>query len=279
VTGAAGMLGGAVVRRLQTAGAAVTALDRAACDLADATAVAECFAQHHPAAIVHCAAYTDVDGCERDRERAWRDNTRAAENVARAGAVLGAALIHLSTDYVFDGEKQAPYVEDDPPAPLNVYGKTKLEAEQAVRAHAPAHCIVRTSWVFGPGGRNFVRTMAELLRTRTEIRVVNDQTGSPTYTLDLAAALVEVTALGLRGTFHLTNAGSCTWYDFAVAIGSRLATAARIMPCTTAEFPRPARRPRNSVLDGRRAAAAGVAPLRSWRAALDDYLAGGMEAA
>jgi len=272
------MLGSAVAERC-AARHAVQRLVRADCDLADATAVADSFAAHRPTDVIHCAAYTDVDGCERDPERAWRDNTRAAENVARATAVLGARLVHLSTDYVFDGSKPTPYVEDDAPAPLNVYGKTKLAAEAAVRAHVPRHCIVRTSWVFGPGGRNFVRTMAGLLRTRDEVRVVNDQIGSPTYTRDLAVALGAVVEGDLDGTLHVTNTGACSWYEFAAAIAARLGSTARVLPCSSAEFPRPARRPHNSVLEGTRALEAGLAPLRPWHAALDDYLARLPEAA
>ena len=273
------MLGSAVVQRLTQEQQVVQPLVRADCDLADATAVAEWFATHRPTHVVHCAAYTDVDGCERDRDRAWRDNTRAAENVARAAALLGARLLHLSTDYVFDGAKPAPYVEEDATAPLSVYGKTKLEAEQAVRKFAPRHCIVRTSWVFGPGGRNFVRTMSELLRTRDEVRVVDDQIGAPTYTLDLATALSEAIGLELEGTFHVTNAGTCSWYGFAAAIAARIESPARVLPCITAEFPRPARRPQNSILDCSRAQAAGLTSLRPWEEALDDYLARLREAA
>lgn len=265
------MLGRAVVAELESA-YTVLPLVRAECDLADAAAVSRWFAVRSPHDVVHCAAYTDVDGCESDPERAWRDNVEATANVARAAAAAGAGLVHVSTDYVFDGRKVGPYDESDAPAPLGVYGKSKLEAERRVAALAPRHVIVRTSWVFGPGGRNFVRTIAGLLRRQDSIRVVDDQTGSPTYTLDLAAALRHVVEAGAQGTMHVTNDGVCTWYGLAAAIAARLGTRCRVLPCTTAEFPRPAPRPHNSVLSNARYRAAGLPPLRPWQAALDAYL-------
>lgn len=265
------MLGRAVVDAFED-GYAVLPLARADCDLADAGAARTWFALRAPQVIVHCAAYTDVDGCESDPERAQRDNVEATANVARAAAAADALLCHLSTDYVFDGTKPGPYAESDAPAPLGIYGRTKLEAERAVVRLAPRHVIVRTSWVFGPGGRNFVRTIAGLLRQREVIRVVDDQMASPTYTRDLAAALRHIVAAGVKGTLHVTNAGTCTWYGLAAAIGNRRGTRCRIEACTTAEFPRPAPRPRNSVLANARYRSAGLPALRSWEDALDAYL-------
>jgi dTDP-4-dehydrorhamnose reductase len=272
VTGAGGMLGRAVLARLAATGDAI-AHRRADCDLADAGATQDWFAAHRPNVIVHCAAWTDVDGCESDPERAWRDNATATRNVAQAAAATGAALLHMSTDYVFDGEKPGPYVEDDPPAPLGVYGRTKVAAEEEVRRHAPRAWIVRTSWLFGAGGRNFVRTIAGLLAERDEIRVVADQVGSPTYTPDLAQCLEAILERGAFGVYHVTNAGACSWFELAAAIAVRLGSAARVVPCTSAEFPRRARRPRNSVLDCGFYRAQGLPAARPWGAALDDYLA------
>ena len=271
MTGANGMLGRAVVERF-AARHDVVPHRRTDSDLADLHATVRWILDQHPNHIVHCAAWTDVDGCESDPERAWRDNTWATRHVALAAQLAGASLCHVSTDYVFDGEKPEPYVEDDPPGPLGVYGETKLAAELEVLRHAPSHWIVRTSWLFGPGGRNFVRTVAGLLAEREEIRVVDDQRGAPTHVDDVAAGLVALVDTAAFGTYHLTNSGDCTWYGLAVAIGSRLGTRCRILPCTSAEYPRPARRPRNSRLAMRRWEEAGLPPPRPWQLAVDDYL-------
>ena len=266
------MLGGAVTSRF-AATHDVCAHTRADADLGDLDAVLRWFEARAPQLIVHCAAWTDVDGCEGDPDRAWRDNATATRHVALAAAATGAALVHVSTDYVFDGEKPLPYREDDARAPLGVYGRTKAAAEEHVERHAPRAWIARTSWLFGPGGRNFVRTIAGLLAERDEIRVVDDQRGAPTYTHDLALGLHALACGAPFGTYHVTNDGHCTWFEFATAIAARLRSRARVVPCSTAEFPRPARRPRNSVLDAAASHARGLPALRRWEAALDDYLA------
>jgi dTDP-4-dehydrorhamnose reductase len=271
VTGAAGMLGRAVVTEF---GALydVVPHDLPTGDLADMRPTLDWMEAQQPALIVHCAAWTDVDGCEADPERAWSSNAAATRNVALAARACDADLIHISTDYVFDGTKPDPYLEDDTPAPLGVYGTTKLAAEEHVRRHAPRAWIVRTSWLFGPGGRNFVRTIAGLLRERDVVRVVDDQRGAPTYTLDLARALRTLVEHAPAGLYHVTNAGACSWYELAQAIRARLASGGRVLPCSTAEFPRPARRPANSRLEMARWRAAGLPEPRAWTAALDDYL-------
>jgi dTDP-4-dehydrorhamnose reductase len=271
VTGAAGMLGSAAVQEFAAHGT-VIAHTRADSDLADAAATMRWFATQRPGVIVHCAAWTDVDGCESDPSRAWRDNVEATHSVVSAARDTGAALCHLSTDYVFDGEKTAAYAETDPVRPLGVYGQTKWAAEEAVRGYERAW-IVRTSWVFGPGGRNFVRTIAGLLRSRSEVRVVNDQRGSPTYTRDLAVALHAIVRSGTFGLYHVTNAGSCTWFEFAQEIRERLGTSCAVLPCTTAEFPRAAPRPRNSVLEPAFYRGQGLPAPRAWQEALVAYLA------
>lgn len=271
VTGAAGMLGSIAVQEFAARGA-VIAHTRADCDLADADATRRWFTARNPDLIVHCAAWTDVDGCEGDPARAWRDNAAATRSVVQAAQETGAALCHVSTDYVFDGEKPTAYVEDDPTAPLGVYGRTKLAAEDAVLEYAARAWIVRTSWVFGPRGRNFVRTMAGLLLTRTEVRVVNDQRGSPTYTRDLAAGLHRIVRGGAFGLYHFTNSGACTWFELAQAIRTRLGATCSVFPCATVEFPRPARRPRNSVLAPGFYRAQGLPEPRPWTDALAAYL-------
>jgi dTDP-4-dehydrorhamnose reductase len=271
VTGAAGMLGSAVVAAFGQDWDVVPHR-RADSDLADLHDTAAWIAARAPQVVVHCAAYTDVDGCESQPERAWRDNAWATRNVALACQLSGAALCHISTDYVFDGAKPEPYVETDATAPLNVYGASKLAAELHVRRHAPHAWIARTSWVFGPGGRNFVRTMRGLLQERDSVRVVDDQRGAPTYTHDLAAALAGLVETAAYGTYHVTNAGACSWYELAQRIGARTQSHCRIEPCTSAEFPRPARRPRNSCLAPVAWRAAGLPGLRPWTEAVDAYL-------
>jgi dTDP-4-dehydrorhamnose reductase len=270
VTGATGMLGQAVVAEWDSEDVLVP-LTRAEVDLAQSGAI-EVLVKVAPAVIVHCAAWTDVDGCESDVDRAFRDNGLATRNVAIAAQRLDATLVHVSTDYVFDGSKESPYREYDVPAPLGVYGRSKRWAEEVVQALARKHCIVRTSWLFGPGGHNFVRTMSKAMTTRDRVRVVDDQQGSPTYSIDLARALRRLVDSGLQGTFHVSNSGQCTWYGLARRIAERLGLSCRIEPCTTAEFPRPAPRPRNSVLDSWGWTRSGFEVLRPWQEALDDYL-------
>ena len=272
VTGAGGMLGSAVVEELRSAHE-VLPLRRSDCDLADAASTRTRLATLAPDVVVHCAAWTDVDGCEGDPERAWRENTVATENVSRAVVAAGARLLLASTDYVFDGALSRPYREDDTTAPLNVYGRSKRAAEEHVLALGESGCIVRTSWLFGPGGRHFVRTMARLLRSPEEVRVVDDQVGSPTYTIDLAAALRLLLEARGSGLYHVTNTGHCSWYEFAAAIAAALQPAGRVRPCRSDEFPRPARRPRNSVLDNGRFLRQGLPALRYWQEALQAYLA------
>jgi len=271
VTGAGGMLGRAVVAELRGTHE-VLPLVRADCDLADTARTRAVLAAFAPQAILHCAAWTDVDGCEADPERARSENTVATANVADAARECGARLLAVSTDYVFDGALERPYREDDAMAPLNVYGRTKRAGEESVLRLGANALVVRTSWLFGPGGRNFVRTMAGLLRTQDEVRVVGDQIGSPTYTLDLAPALGRLVESEHSGILHVTNSGVCSWYELAAAIEAELATGCRLVPCRSDEFPRPARRPRNSVLDNGRYHASGSLPLRPWRAALHAYL-------
>ncbi len=271
VTGAAGMLGRAVVEAFAV-DHAVQPLHRADCDLTDDERTRRVITKHAPHIIVHCAAWTDVDACEGDPERAMRENGDATRHVAEAAHDVDAALCYVSTDYVFDGSKPFPYLEDDPTAPINAYGRSKRAGEEHVLDRVPRSWVVRSSWLFGPGGRNFVRTMSDLLRTREEVRVVSDQNGSPTYTLDLALCLRALTATETFGVFHCTNAGACSWYEFARAIATHVQSACRVMPCRSDEFPRPAARPANSVLANRRYDGAGLPPRRTWDEALRAYM-------
>ena len=222
VTGAHGMLGRAVVDCAVRLGHDVRAASRAELDIGDAEATRRALLALRPRAVVNCAAYTDVDGAESDWQGAERVNARGAGHVATAAAEVGARIVHVSTDYVFDGAKREPWVESDPVAPLGVYGDTKLAGEIAVAEGNPAHAIVRTAWLFGAGGSNFVDTMIRLGGERDELSVVTDQVGCPTWTGHLAGALVELAERPDEiGVHHIAGAGSCSWNEFALEIFER----------------------------------------------------------
>jgi dTDP-4-dehydrorhamnose reductase len=245
------------------------ALSHAELDVTDAGAVARAFEEARPDAVIHCAAWTDVDGAEAEEEAATLLNGRAAGIVAAAARAVGAAVVYPSTDYVFDGASERPYVESDPVAPQSAYGRSKLAGEQAVAAANERHFIVRTSWLFGTGGKNFVDTMLGL--GRDEVRVVDDQVGRPTYTGHLATALVELAETDAYGIHHIAGGGEpCSWFEFAKAIFSEAELDVRVVPCSTDEFPRPAQRPAYSVLDSERPEAI---RLPDWRSGLGAYLA------
>lgn len=260
------------------------ALARGDLDVTDQQAVQAAVSGFRPGIILHLAAFTDVDGAEAEPERAHAVNAIGAENVARAAAALGpppgALFVYVSTDYVFDGTATRPYREDDVTRPLSVYGATKLEGEARSRAACPRTLIVRTAWLFGPGGRgrNFVDTVAARLDEGVHISVVADQVGRPTYTRDLAPALLSLAGVSPGGgTYHLTNTGpDASRYDVArevaVVIG---AEGGLVSPTTSDERARPARRPAYSVLDVNKAAGLGVGPLRDWRQAVRTHLGAG----
>ena len=271
VTGAKGQLG---VELLDVLGRDhdVVGLDLPELDITtpEATRV---IAEARPAWVVHAAAWTDVDGCERDPERAVLVNGEGTLRVAEACRAVGAGLVYLSTDYVFDGRKGAPYLETDPVSPLSAYARSKVAGEEAVRAVAPRWAIVRTAWLFGVSGKNFVKTIVEKAGAGGPLRVVDDQVGSPTYARDLAEAIAQLVSRGLTGTYHLTNAGSCSWYAFTRAIVEEAGMAhVAVTPMTTAELGRPAPRPAISVLANHAWVAAGLCPLRPWREALSAML-------
>jgi dTDP-4-dehydrorhamnose reductase len=273
ITGAAGMLGRALV---ETAPAGI---DAAGVDLVDGdltrpgTARTLC-ARLRPEWVVHAAAFTDVDGAETRRDEATAVNATATALVGEACAEAGCGLSYVSTDYVFDGRRDG-FREDDPRRPLGHYGATKALGEEAVERLTIPWQIVRTAWLFGPGSeRNFVRTILRLLDAQPGLKVVDDQVGSPTYTLDLAATIWFLVARRAPGRFHATNAGRCSWHGFARAIAELSgADPERVRPCTSAEFPRPAPRPACSVLLSRNLEALGCPPRPHWRDALTRYLA------
>ena len=273
LAGAGGMLGTAVQTAVPST-IQLAALRHADLAIEDAQAVERAVAREHPDWIVNCAAYTQVDRAEAEPEAAQRVNAVGAANLARAARATGARLLHISTDYVFDGRATRPYHEDVAVGPLNVYGRTKLAGEQAVRDILPqAHLIVRSQWLFGEGGPNFVATILRLARERSELKVVNDQHGRPTYAPDLAVALWKLIACDARGTVHCTNEGEATWFDVARAAIAAAGLKTPVEPCTTADMPRPAGRPPFSVLDCTHYRSIVGYPLRSWQPALGDYVA------
>ena len=255
VTGSNGQVGRELVRTLAPLGE-VVASDRAGADLARPDELVAAVRAARPAIIVNAAAYTAVDRAESEPEVARAVNAVAPGILAEEAKRLGALLVHYSTDYVFDGSKPAPYTEDDAPRPLNVYGRTKLEGEQAIRAADGRHLILRTSWVYGPRGSNFLLTMLRLGKERDELRVVDDQLGAPTS----SAAIAEATARILgsaeaSGLFHLTASGRTSWHGFAAAIMRDAGLSTRVVPIRSSEYPMAAKRPLNSVLSNDRLAA------------------------
>ncbi len=248
VFGAGGMLGQDFLRAAKLANHEVEGLVRTDVDIADAAAVERAVAFHAPDAVVNCAAYTNVDGAEDELEEAMRVNADGARNVAAAAAKVGASVVYPSSDYVFDGSKDSPYVESDEPSPLSKYGSSKLAGEVDTSAVNPRHFIVRSSWLFGVGGRNFVETMIDLGTEQPQVLVVRDQTGSPTYTAHLAEGLVRLISTEAYGLHHMAAGGECTWYDFAVEIFELAEVECTVMSATTADLGRPAPRPEYSVL-------------------------------
>lgn len=248
----------------------VTGLTRAELDVTDAAAVAGAVDAVRPDVIVNASAYNAVDAAETDEASAFAVNAHAPEILAKAATARGARFVHVSTDYVFAGDASAPYDEATATAPRSAYGRSKAAGEQAVLAVAPEAYVVRTAWVYGVNGRNFVKTMARLERERETVSVVDDQRGSPTWSHDLAAGLIAlVRANAPGGIYHCTNSGDTTWYGFTKAIFEELgADPARVLPTTTDKFPRPAPRPAYSVLGNRRWREAGLPALRPWREAL-----------
>jgi len=268
VTGAAGMLGRDVAAAAESAGHDVIALARAELDITDAGAVRAAVREARPDAVVNCAAWTDVDGAESDEEAATRINGEGAGNLAAAAPFL----VHVSSDYVFDGSATEPYTEGDPTGPGTAYGRSKLAGEHAVAA-AGEHAIVRTAWIFGPHGKNFVATMLKLAEDRDEVDVVADQIGCPTFTGHLAPALVQIAEQRLTGILHVAGAGQCSWQEFAQAAFDDAGANCTANPVTTAEFPRPAPRPPWSVLTSTRPEAP---VLPHWRDGLAGYLRTGV---
>jgi dTDP-4-dehydrorhamnose reductase len=284
VTGAHGQLGTELCRLIRgrdaQAGsdlldfheARLVAVAKQDLDITDARAVERFVVNGAFDLIINCAAYTDVDGCETNQEYAYAVNGDAPRHLARAAQRVGATLVHISTDYVFSGDNPTPRVEADSCEPQNIYGKSKLLGEQNVTQECDRYFIVRTAWLYGYSGRNFVKAILKRAREQGEIRVVNDQYGNPTFADDLAQALLKLVQSSEYGIYHCTNSGICSWFDFASAIVDGARIPCKKIPCSTDEFPRLARRPAYSVLDNTRLCATIEVKMRPWQDALADFL-------
>lgn len=284
ITGAKGQLGRELCRQMQAGGSAlgplperldlatVIPVDIEEADLTARKEVATLVRRYAPDVVINCAAFTDVNGAESRRDEAFAANALAPRNLAMACREAEASLIHLSTDYVFGGEGTRPFTEADLPAPASVYGTTKLLGEQYVQYFCNKWFVVRTSWLYGHGGNNFVNTILRLADEKDEIRVVNDQQGNPTNAEDLAHHLLKLVPTKEYGLYHCTGSGVCTWYDLASEIVRLSGKKAKVLPCASDEFPSPAKRPANSALEhGMLRATVGDA-MRPWQEALADYI-------
>ncbi len=274
ITGAKGMLGQDVAADARARGHEVIAWDREKIDITVLDNVRQSLSKVCPEVIINCAAYTNVDAAENEEDAALAVNGLGVRNLALACRELDIAPVHFSTDYVFDGSKQGKYGIFDSPNPINAYGRTKLYGEEYLRLISPRYYLVRTSWLFGKGGNNFIETMLRLAQDRSELSVVFDQRGCPTFTEDLSRAVLDLIETGAFGIYHITNSGDTTWFDFAKEIMKESGCQVSVCPISTKEFGRPAARPENSVLD--------PFPLREtvgyllpdWRDALRRYLQG-----
>ncbi|QHT59272.1 dTDP-4-dehydrorhamnose reductase [Paenibacillus lycopersici] len=273
ITGANGQLGQEIVQLGDRLMVEISGFGRERLDITNLAQCQAVIADYMPDAVIHCAAYTAVDKAESEPEEAFRINAEGTRNVALASKAIGAKLCYVSTDYVFDGCASTPYQEQDPVNPLTVYGDSKLAGESEVRSIIMEHFIVRTSWVFGKYGKNFVKTIRKLAKEKDRLQVVNDQFGSPTYTLDLANFLLQLIQTEHYGIYHASNSGACSWYEFAQAILQECGlNQVRLEPCSTAEFPRPATRPAFSVMDHAAIRRYGFAEFRPWQEALKHLL-------
>lgn len=283
VTGAGGQLGVDLVPMLKKAGYEVLAFGSRELDITDAASLKKAVEDHGPAVLVNCGAYTKVDLAEKERVKAYAVNRDGAANLAAAAALSGATLVHISTDFVFDGTTPAPYSEDSPTNPLSVYGDSKLKGEEEIAKKLEEHVIIRTSWLYGSGGGNFVKTILRLAGEKETLRIIYDQTGTPTWTVDLAGAVVSVVdklGSGAKdyGVYHYSNEGVASWYDFALSaveeaegLGAVL-KCSRIEPIRTAEYPTPAKRPAYSVLDKKKIKSVFALEVPHWRGSLKRML-------
>ena len=272
VTGVKGQLGYDVMNELEKQGLEGIGVDIDEMDITDADQVNEVIKEAAPDAVIHCAAYTAVDAAEDNEEICRKVNAQGTENIAKVCEELDIKMMYISTDYVFNGQGERPWEPDDEREPLNVYGQTKYEGELAIEEHVKKFFTVRIAWVFGVNGKNFIKTMLNLGKTHDHLTVVNDQTGSPTYTYDLARLLVDMIQTDKYGRYHATNEGICTWYEFACEIFKQAGMNVSVAPVSSDEYPSKAKRPSNSRMDKSKLTANGFTPLPTWQDALSRYL-------
>lgn len=271
VTGVKGQLGYDVVKELEKRGHVAIGVDIDEMDITDAVSVEEVLTEASPDAVIHCAAYTAVDAAEDNEELCRKVNAVGTANVAKVCKALNCKMMYISTDYVFNGQGERPWEPDDERQPLNIYGQTKYEGELAVE-QLEKFFIVRIAWVFGVNGKNFIKTMLNLGRTRDKLTVVADQIGSPTYTFDLSRLLVDMIETDKYGRYHATNEGLCSWYEFACEIFRQAGITVEVAPVTSDQYPAKAKRPMNSRMDKSRLEEQGFERLPSWQDALGRYL-------
>lgn len=272
VTGAAGLLGNALVRAARERGHEVCALERKTLDVTDSAAVERRIRDEKPCVIFHCAGYTAVDQAEEEPEKAMRINCDGTRNVALAAAQIGAAIFYPSTDYVFDGQSSRPYRPGDPTAPINAYGVSKLAGEQVLSLSGCDWTVVRTSWLYGSGGRDFVDIVLDARRRSNAMAIVDDQVGCPTWTGSLAPEIIALAEAGAAGTCHLSDRESATWLEFARAVVEELSIGLELIATTTLDWDAPAPRPPYSVLDCSESERILGYPMPTWRASLANYL-------
>ena len=272
VTGVKGQLGYDVMNELEKQGLEGLGVDIDEMDITDADQVNNVIKEAAPVPVIHCAAYTAVDAAEDNEEICRKVNAQGTENIAKVCEELDIKMMYISTDYVFNGQGERPWEPDDEREPLNVYGQTKYEGELAIEEHVKKFFTVRIAWVFGVNGKNFIKTMLNLGKTHDHLTVVNDQTGSPTYTYDLARLLVDMIQTDKYGRYHATNEGLCTWYEFACEIFKQAGMDVSVAPVSSDEYPAKAKRPSNSRMDKSKLTANGFQPLPTWQDALSRYL-------
>ena len=271
ITGSNGMLGHDLISVLKKEHDLVLTTSKTL-DITDKDKTIDFICDAKPDIVINSAAYTDVDGCEENSDLAFSVNGDGVRNLALACREIDCPLLHISTDYIFNGKNDRPWIEDDEIGPISVYGKSKLEGEQAILEILDKYFIVRTAWLYGINGRNFPKTMLELAKDHSEITVVYDEVGSPTYSLDLARGISQLIETDYYGIYHLTNSGSCSWCEFARYIFEIADEDVNVIPVTASEFARPAPRPSYSVLENKKWIEKGFKPLRSYKEAIKDYI-------
>jgi dTDP-4-dehydrorhamnose reductase len=276
VVGHHGMLGADMMRAAAAAGHEVRGSDFPEIDITEVESIRRCFAAAGPQAVINCSAYTAVDACETNREQAFAVNADGACLLARCAEEYNATFVHFSTDYVFDGTASRPYVETDPTNPMSVYGKSKLAGEILVQKNSSRAFIFRIAWLYGAGGNNFVKTIrtiaAKNAAAGVPLRVVNDQIGTPTSTVDVCRQTLRMVETDHYGIYHSTSEGKCSWFDFALEIVRASGIPALVLPCSTVEFPRPAPRPMNSVLENSRLKEFGMNIMPHWKKGFEEFL-------